>query len=167
MSIKTSAEIRLERRRVPNPVADLTLACLWPKKGENLGTALRTCDAVNARMVVPEDKPARMAILRGNTIGLHNSPVELVDDWWAWLWRAASMSRVVGVELAHDSIPLTELEPMAGPTIVLVGHEVSGIPNEALSLCDQIVEIPMVGVGNSLNVAVSASLVLYKLRGWV
>ncbi|GAA3749581.1 tRNA G18 (ribose-2'-O)-methylase SpoU [Spinactinospora alkalitolerans] len=40
-----------------------------------------------------------------------------------------------------------------------------GVPPEALELVDAAVEIPMVGTGTSLNVAVAGSLVLYKLAG--
>jgi tRNA G18 (ribose-2'-O)-methylase SpoU len=44
-------------------------------------------------------------------------------------------------------------------------HERTGIPPEALELLDVAVEIPMVGHGASLNVAVAGSLVLYRLAG--
>ena len=46
-----------------------------------------------------------------------------------------------------------------------VGHERTGVPGEAWTLIDQMVEIPMIGVGASLNVAVAGSLVLYRLTG--
>jgi len=36
---------------------------------------------------------------------------------------------------------------------------------ESLDLLDEAIEIPMVGSGHSLNVAVAGSLVLYKLAG--
>ncbi|MCW2546752.1 MAG: hypothetical protein JWN96_1212 [Mycobacterium sp.] len=48
---------------------------------------------------------------------------------------------------------------------MVLGHEQSGIPADALSALDVTVEIPMVGVGMSLNVAVAGSLVLYRLAG--
>lgn len=51
------------------------------------------------------------------------------------------------------------------PTVAVLGHEQHGIPPEAIGLLDQVVEIPMVGHGASLNVAVAGSLVLYKLAG--
>ena len=38
-----------------------------------------------------------------------------------------------------------------------------GIPPEAIELLDVAVEIPMIGTGASLNVAVAGSLVLYRL----
>jgi tRNA (guanosine-2'-O-)-methyltransferase len=57
--------------------------------------------------------------------------------------------------------------PAAGAAVVVLGHESTGIPPEALDLLDGAVEIPMVGTGSSLNVAVAGSLVLYKLAGLV
>lgn len=49
--------------------------------------------------------------------------------------------------------------------MVLLGHEHSGVPEEAWTLIDQMVEVPMIGVGASLNVTVAGSLVLYRLAG--
>jgi tRNA G18 (ribose-2'-O)-methylase SpoU len=49
--------------------------------------------------------------------------------------------------------------------VVVLGNESDGIPYDALSILDTVVEIPMVGTGLSLNVAVAGSLVLYKLAG--
>ena len=49
----------------------------------------------------------------------------------------------------------------------MLGHEQSGVPPEAMDLVDIVVEIPMVGTGSTLNVAVAGSLVLYKLAGLI
>ena len=49
----------------------------------------------------------------------------------------------------------------------MLGHEQLGIPAEAVDLLDVAVEIPMVGSGKSLNVAVAGSLVLYRLAGLI
>jgi len=48
---------------------------------------------------------------------------------------------------------------------VLLGHEHHGIPDDVWSDIDEVVEIPMIGQGASLNVAVAGSLVLYRLAG--
>ncbi|GAB3808476.1 TrmH family RNA methyltransferase [Micromonospora zhanjiangensis] len=50
-------------------------------------------------------------------------------------------------------------------TVVVLGREADGIPEEALDVLDAVVEIPMVGTGTSLNVAVAGSQVLYRLAG--
>ena len=57
------------------------------------------------------------------------------------------------------------LEPARERTVILLGHEWHGIPEEQVDAADVCVEIPMVGRGASLNVAVAGSLVLYRLAG--
>ncbi len=76
-------------------------------------------------------------------------------------------ARIVGVELAEESIRLADLPAARLRTIVVLGHEQTGIPPEAVELLDVAVEIPMVGSGASLNVAVAGSLVLYRLAGLI
>lgn len=49
--------------------------------------------------------------------------------------------------------------------MILLGHEWNGIPENQVQVADACVEIPMVGQGASLNVAVAGSLVLYRLAG--
>ena len=48
---------------------------------------------------------------------------------------------------------------------MLLGHERHGVPPEAWPLIDEVVVIPMIGTGASLNVAVAGSLVVYRLAG--
>jgi tRNA G18 (ribose-2'-O)-methylase SpoU len=72
---------------------------------------------------------------------------------------------IVGVELADEAVRLADLPAARGRTVMVLGNESDGIPPEALALLDRVVEIPMVGTGHSLNVAVAGSLVLYKLAG--
>ena len=50
-------------------------------------------------------------------------------------------------------------------TVVLLGHEHRGVPDDVLAGADERVEIPMLGHGGSLNVAVAGSLVAYRLSG--
>ncbi len=49
------------------------------------------------------------------------------------------------------------------PTALVVGPEVTGIDQQTLSLCDSIVEIPMSGKKESLNVSVAAAIAIYHL----
>jgi len=77
----------------------------------------------------------------------------------------ATGSRVVGVELADEAIRLADLPAADRRTVMVLGHEATGIPSDALELLDCAAEIPMVGTGHSLNVAVAGSLVLCRLAG--
>ncbi|MFF7244215.1 TrmH family RNA methyltransferase [Embleya sp. NPDC008237] len=79
--------------------------------------------------------------------------------------RNAAPFAVFGVELADDAVRLADLEPARCPTIAVLGHESDGIPSEAFPHLDEMVEIPMIGTGTSLDVAVAGSLVAYKLAG--
>jgi tRNA (guanosine-2'-O-)-methyltransferase len=105
------------------------------------------------------------ALARGNTLRKPGC-VHRVGDPIGWLRRErAAGTRVLGVELAEEAVRLADLKTADRRTIVVLGHESSGIPPECLDLLDGAVEIPMVGTGHSLNVAVAGSLVLYKLSG--
>lgn len=135
--------------------------------GVNLGTLLRTCDAVGACMAVPRLPWVPDALEKGNTLR-QRSCVHWVRDPLRWLKEQRSArSRIVGVELTDESVRLGDLPAARCRTIVVLGHERDGIPAEATSSLDVAVEIPMVGTGMSLNVAVAGSLVAYKLAGLV
>jgi tRNA (guanosine-2'-O-)-methyltransferase len=73
--------------------------------------------------------------------------------------------QILAVELADGAVALPRLEPARQRTVVLLGHEWHGIPDDQVEAADVCVEIPMVGQGASLNVAVAGSLVLYRLAG--
>ncbi|GAA4249396.1 TrmH family RNA methyltransferase [Dactylosporangium darangshiense] len=133
--------------------------------GANLGTLLRTCDAVGACLAAPPFPWVDEALARGNTLW-QPTCVHRVSDPARWLGaERAGGARIVGVELADEAVRLADLPAARGRTVIVLGHERTGIPPEALDLLDGAVEIPMVGTGMSLNVAVAGSLVLYKLAG--
>ncbi|GAA4582453.1 TrmH family RNA methyltransferase [Planotetraspora phitsanulokensis] len=165
--VRTRKDLRGERRRRPPRCLDhLTVAPLWPLHGVNLGTLLRTCDAVGACLAVPRLPWVPEALERGNTLR-RPACVHWVGNALRWLERRREAGHhVVGVELAEEAVRLADLPMARRPTIAVLGHEREGIPPEALDLLDAVVEIPMIGTGASLNVAVAGSLVLYKLAGF-
>src|SRR5262245_33757566 len=140
--VRTRAELRSLRRNRPHRCWDHLLAApLWPKYGVNLGTLLRTCDAVGACLVVPRRPWIDEAIGRGNTLR-RPSCVHRVTDPLRWLAnQRADGSSIVGVELADDAVRLGDLPAARGRTVVVLGHEGDGIPHEALELLDTVVEI--------------------------
>ena len=117
-------------------------------------------------MAVPSTPHYVQSLARGDT--LVQRPcihwVECERERWVEAQRALGW-RIVAVELAERSIALPRLEAAREPTVVLLGHESTGVPDELVHTADACVEIPMVGVGTSLNVAVAGSLVLYRLAG--
>ena len=67
---------------------------------------------------------------------------------------------VAAVELASGSISLKDFAEPA-QVAYIVGNEINGVSDEALGLADVIVELPMLGQKESLNVSVTAGIVLY------
>ena len=80
---------------------------------------------------------------------------------------------VYAVEQAHDSLTLEEVaESMCKvqgtmyncPKIaVILGHEVFGVQQEVVDHCTQCIEIPQYGTKHSMNVSVTAGIVMYRL----
>ncbi|MFP5285339.1 MAG: TrmH family RNA methyltransferase, partial [Thermoanaerobaculia bacterium] len=50
------------------------------------------------------------------------------------------------------------------PTAVLLGQEETGVTPRAVEMADELVVIPMMGMGLSLNVSVAAALILFEAR---
>lgn len=71
--------------------------------------------------------------------------------------------RIAALEIASGSVPLPSYVPYER-TLLIVGHEVTGVPAEQLALADDTVHIPMHGRKESLNVAVATGIALEYLR---
>ena len=74
--------------------------------------------------------------------------------------------KIIVVEQDKKAVNLSDLNyrvPGDQPLAVVMGHETEGVSKEARNLADIIVEIPMWGINKSLNVIVSAAIVMYKL----
>ena len=72
--------------------------------------------------------------------------------------------KVVALEQAHGSVPLSDFVPEAGERYLprLVTNEVEGVDQRIVDIADAVVEIPQSGTKHSLNVAVSAGIALYN-----
>ena len=68
--------------------------------------------------------------------------------------------RIIALEQDNTSVPLATYKTEA-PLAIVVGPEVTGIDTQTLALCDSIVEIPMSGEKESLNVSIAAAIALY------
>lgn len=69
---------------------------------------------------------------------------------------------VLGVELTPGSVPLTKIKILP-PIAIVVGGETEGIQPAVLALCDVVVALPMLGMGNSINVSNALGAVAYYL----
>ncbi len=75
--------------------------------------------------------------------------------------------KIYAVEQNKNSVPYYRLKIKSHnlkTTAIIFGNEVRGIPGAILKKADKILEIPMRGRKESLNVAVAAGIVLFYLR---
>jgi 23S rRNA (guanosine2251-2'-O)-methyltransferase len=71
--------------------------------------------------------------------------------------------KIIVLEQSERSLNLYQFAPQ-DPIALVVGNEVDGVPEEILDLADTILELPMLGAKESLNVATAAGIALYQLR---
>jgi tRNA G18 (ribose-2'-O)-methylase SpoU len=70
--------------------------------------------------------------------------------------------QIIAVEQDTRSVPFYKADYQF-PLAIIVGNETTGVSKDILDMADFIVEMPMWGVNTSLNVMVSAGIILYKI----
>ena len=70
--------------------------------------------------------------------------------------------KINAVEQIEDSVMLNDFVP-ENRSAYIFGNEVDGVDDEILQYCDNAVEIPQEGTKHSLNVSISAGIVMYHL----
>ncbi len=74
---------------------------------------------------------------------------------------------VIAIEQVHNSIPLHQFKIDKSKKYAIVfGHEVNGVQEEIINQCDFSIEIPQLGSKHSLNISVSAGMVIWEMAKW-
>lgn len=130
----------------------------------NLGTILRTHDAVGGQGVILLDQstdPYDPSAARASMGALFTQ--KLVHATFA---QFASWKRAVGVPVVGTSDKASSdyhAYRYPGSLVLLMGSEREGLMKHHLDLCDAVVSIPMLGKSDSLNLAVATAVVLYEI----
>jgi 23S rRNA (guanosine2251-2'-O)-methyltransferase len=70
--------------------------------------------------------------------------------------------QVIGIEQAEGNVSLNEFEPpKIQPVALVFGHEVKGVQQGIVDLCDVVIELPQYGTKHSLNISVCAGIVIW------
>jgi 23S rRNA (guanosine2251-2'-O)-methyltransferase len=76
----------------------------------------------------------------------------------------AENTTVYAIEQVENAIFLDDFQPVKETKYALVfGNEVYGVSQEAIKMCDGCIEIPQLGTKHSLNISVSAGIVVWDL----
>ena len=151
-------------------IIERSTARLWVvaenlKDPGNLGTMLRTCDAVGAGGVILIGQccdPFSLEAVRASMGGLFTRQVAQAtwDDFLPWL----RSGQLVGAALDGRVVDY-RAHRFAAPTFLFMGNEQSGLPADYAAACDALVKLPMQGTADSLNVAVATAVLLYAALG--
>jgi TrmH family RNA methyltransferase len=130
----------------------------------NLGTILRTLDAVGGKGIILLDQstdpfdPTAIRSSMGSIFSLEIIKVSFEDFAQ---WKKRYNYSVVGT--SDKAVLDYHVCVYPNPLILLMGSERQGLQNKPIQLCDQMVSIPMVGRSDSLNLAVATAVVLYEV----
>ena len=140
----------------------------------NVGAVFRTADAMRIERVVlcgicccpPNQELHKTALGAEESVNwsYYQDTIEAVKA------LQAEGYTVYAVEQAHDSMTLEEAaeevqrdKVQRTKVAVVLGHEVFGVQQEVVDLCTQCIEIPQYGTKHSMNVSVTAGIVMYRL----
>lgn len=135
----------------------------------NLGTIIRTADALGAKgvlLVGETTDPFALEAVRATMGSLFHMKLVRTSEAgfikFAAGWHASG-GQVVGTHLKgavdHRAIDYTN-----GPQILLMGNEQQGLTDELAGACSQLALIAMDGAADSLNLAVATGIMLFEVR---
>lgn len=140
-------------------------ALVSPQDPGNVGTILRTLDAVDAD---------GLFLLDGGVDPYHPSSVRASMGTIFWKpfvqasfgnfvkWARKNSYRLIGTS-AHADSDYRTFKLDRQPTLVVFGNEQKGLSQEQMDACDEILSMPMKGRVSSLNLGVAAGIMLYAL----
>ena len=173
----------LARKDTPQGIAAViaqrwqALESLTPQKGElwvglqavqnpgNLGTILRTCDAVGAtRLLLLDDctdpyDPVAVKASMGSIFTVQLTKTH-AEAFRAWHGGHTEMVIVGTSDHAEEDYAQTVYPQTC---LLLMGSERQGLPDEYIQLCKKMVRIPMEGSCDSLKLAVATGIILYQI----
>lgn len=133
----------------------------------NVGSLFRTSDAFGVAKVVlcgftpspPRPEIAKTALGADSVVPYEWFPdidkaLDHLTHQGYHLWAA---------EITTNSSRPADLELGNFPLALILGNELTGVPNEVLERCEGSLEIPMYGTKHSLNVAVAAGILLSSI----
>jgi TrmH family RNA methyltransferase len=155
-----------ERKLTGLAKAERAVALESPQDPGNVGTILRTLDAVqgDALFILGGGvDPYHPAVARASMGALFWIPIVSTTFSDLSEWREARGCQLIGTS-AQGGMDSRGFAPTP-PWILLFGGEQKGLSEEKKEKCDIVLTLPMKGRASSLNLAVAAGILLYSLAG--
>ena len=132
----------------------------------NIGSVFRTCDAFRVEALYlcgicqtpPSTEIHKTALGAEDSVAwkYFNTALEAVDE------LKKQGYHVLSVEQVEHSTKLQTFLPEAKKYAVILGNEVKGVHQEVVDASDGCLEIPQLGTKHSMNVSVTAGIIIYK-----
>ena len=142
------------------------LDLITPQDPGNVGTILRTIDAVGAYGLMLVDggvDPYHPSAIRAGMGAIFRIPVATAT--WGQLidWVRREGYHLAGTS-AHGRDNYRDTDLYTPPVVLLLGSEREGLTAEQTAACDVLMRLPMHGRASSLNLAVAAGVFLYAMH---
>ncbi|MBT8389871.1 MAG: RNA methyltransferase, partial [Altererythrobacter sp.] len=145
--------------------ADIWLVAQALRDPGNLGTMLRTGDAVGAGGLILIDDcadPFSVEAVRASMGAVFTQRIARAS-WDEFLpWLRSGPGQLVAASL-RDAVPY-RCAPYQAPCFILVGNESQGLPEDYEAACDLRVTMPMKGRADSLNASVAGAVLAYEVQ---
>ncbi len=163
IAIAKQNKLLLKELTFKNKIPFVILAVGIEKPG-NLGTILRSADAVGADAVFVVDKVTDIYnpnVIRASVGTLFTQPVLEVHSKEMYEWLKENQVQIIASS-PSGTLSYTEADYQK-PTAILVGSEQYGLQNHWFEWAHESVSIPMHGIADSLNAATSTTVLLYEV----
>jgi len=141
------------------------VALVAPQDPGNIGTILRTIDAVGASGLLLLDNsadPYHLSSVRASMGALFWHPVIRASFDEFAVWVKSHRYSVYGTS-AHASMDYRLVNHYFRPLVLLMGSEKEGLSAGQAAVCQQMIRLPMQGRASSLNLAVATGIMLYEI----
>jgi RNA methyltransferase, TrmH family len=158
-------DLSLDHVKLVKP--ELLIALERLKDPGNLGTILRTGDAVGASAIILVDEscdPFATEAVRASMGALFTQTIAHAPWPRFEKWIKAQQAELVGAYI-HPRAVDYQAHRYKRPTCLFMGNEQSGLPQDYAEACDALVKMPMYGKADSLNVAMATAVLAYAVRG--
>ncbi|RUX09826.1 RNA methyltransferase [Mesorhizobium sp. M8A.F.Ca.ET.059.01.1.1] len=132
----------------------------------NLGTVIRTVDAVGAKGVIlvgDTTDPFSVETVRATMGSIFAVPVAKATTEAFLAWRGGFSGLVAGTHL-KGAVDYRSVDFSRGPMLLMMGNEQQGLPESLAASCDRLLRIPQAGRADSLNLAVATGIMLFEIR---
>lgn len=132
----------------------------------NLGTVIRTVDAVGAKGVIlvgDTTDPFSLETVRATMGSIFAVPVAKTHPDAFLEWRKGFAGVVAGTHL-KGAVDYRSVDFGTRPVLLMMGNEQQGLPDNLANACDKLLRIPQAGRADSLNLAVATAVMLYEIR---